>query len=325
MSDKSFENLNAEAVEVAEVAAGASVVIGRVETLNGLVEIVRADGERVMLGLGDPVYQGDVIVTGSDGGVGIVFLDQTLLSIAENGKAVLDEVIYDSSEQAGSMALSLLQGVFSMVSGEIAKTDPDALVLTTPVATIGIRGTQVSIDVGEGDKLQVLLMEESDGTIGEVIVANAEGIKVLNQPLQGVMVTSGGAAPSDVYTVDVETALNTYGNALIGLPTSVGNANRYEAGLDDFNTDAGIKEINTEAGGQDTGEDSGIPHIDVTGDEEEISEPEAAAPAPDLSGAGGTAEVDQTEAVASADAAEERVDEPVAEGVEPEPEPEPEP
>ena len=42
------------------------------------------------------------------------------------------------------MAVDMLEGAFSFVSGEIAKTGPDAMKVTTPVATIGIRVTTVA-------------------------------------------------------------------------------------------------------------------------------------------------------------------------------------
>ena len=77
MSDESIE----EVVEVTEAPAEASIIVGRVETLNGFVEIIRANGERVSLSIGDPVYQGDVIQTGGDGAIGVVFLDETLFSM----------------------------------------------------------------------------------------------------------------------------------------------------------------------------------------------------------------------------------------------------
>ena len=50
-------------------------------------------------------------------------------------------MVYDPGEQSGTMSISLLQGAFSFVSGQIAKTDPNAMTLDTPTATIGIRGT----------------------------------------------------------------------------------------------------------------------------------------------------------------------------------------
>ncbi len=79
---------------------------------------------------------------------------------------VLDEMVYDPGTQEGSVSLSVIQGVFTFVSGEIAKTDPDAMTLDTPVATIGIRGTQLAMsfdpaDAG-GDGLKVVLMEEAE-------------------------------------------------------------------------------------------------------------------------------------------------------------------
>ena len=54
---------------------------------------------------------------------------------------VLYEMIYDPSAQQGQAAISLLQGAFTFVSGQIAKTGVDAMVIETPTATIGIRGT----------------------------------------------------------------------------------------------------------------------------------------------------------------------------------------
>ena len=53
--------------------------------------------------------------------------------------------------------MSVVEGVFTFVSGQVAKTDPDAMTLDTPVKTIGIRGTQVGIDL-TGDEMTVVLM-----------------------------------------------------------------------------------------------------------------------------------------------------------------------
>ena len=100
--------------------------IGKVETLEGEVTVTRADGSQEQLAVGDPVFQGDEIATGN-GSLGVTLADQTAFSMAANGRITLDEMIYDPSAQEGTIALSVSQGLFTFVSGMVAKTDPEAL------------------------------------------------------------------------------------------------------------------------------------------------------------------------------------------------------
>ena len=144
--------------------------IGHVTNMEGAVTVVHPDGSQSQLGPGDPVFQGDHLSTGATGSVGVTLADGTTFSMANNGNMVLDEMVYDPGTQQGSIAVSVLEGVFTFVSGQVAKTDPDAMVLNTPVATIGIRGTQVGIEIGLDGKVHVVLMAEADGFVGEVVV-----------------------------------------------------------------------------------------------------------------------------------------------------------
>ena len=58
---------------------------------------------------------------------------------------VIDEMIYDPSNNSNSSSsFSVVKGVFSFVSGQVAKSGDDAMVVKTPVASIGIRGTTVA-------------------------------------------------------------------------------------------------------------------------------------------------------------------------------------
>ena len=218
-----------DAVEIAQAVPGGEP-IGQVETLAGTVVAVRADGSRVELEVGDSIFQGDTLESGNDGAIGVVLADQTTFSMAENGQMVMDEMVYDPGSGDGSIAVSVLQGVFTFVSGEIAKTDPDAMTLATPVATIGIRGTQVALsydpaDTG-GDGLKIVLMEEKDGFVGEVVVQNAAGLQVLNLADQGTTVISATAAPAQPIQFDRSDIVNAFGGALGALPASA-NANTY--------------------------------------------------------------------------------------------------
>ncbi len=157
--------------------------IGTVDTAEGEVFAVRADGTRVALSDGASVYQGDVLQTGGDGALKIVFADGTRFSLGELARMTIDELIYNPSANEGSALFSVLQGTFSFVSGAAAKTAPDAMIIRTPVASIGIRGTVLLIKVGlSGELLSVTLVGDTgavqmfaDGVTvgGELDVAGA--------------------------------------------------------------------------------------------------------------------------------------------------------
>lgn len=118
--------------------------IGEVTELSGLVTAKHVDGTVDELVPGAAVFQGDVLETGANGSFAILFADDTQFSMGENGRAVLDEMIYNPSGGDGAFGVSLLQGAFSLVSGQIAKDDPENVSVKTPVGTIGIRGTSWS-------------------------------------------------------------------------------------------------------------------------------------------------------------------------------------
>ena len=160
--------------------AQASESIGRVEAIDGLVEAIRVDGTTITLAEGDDIFQGDTVVTGKGAAIGITFVDDTIFSLGEDGRMVIDEMVYDPASQEGTFNANLVQGVFTFVSGEIAKTGVDAMTVTTPVATIGIRGTKVAGRAAqEGADNTISLLPETlpDGTqvVGQLAVSNQSG------------------------------------------------------------------------------------------------------------------------------------------------------
>jgi len=219
--------------------------IGNVENISGTVWAIRTDGTKVELEIGDPVYQGDILESAPDGAVGVLLADETTFSMAENGRMVLDEMIYDPATEDGSVSLSVLQGVFTFVSGQVAKTDPDAMTLDTPVATIGIRGTQVGIEIPDGENLNVVLMEEADGFVGEVVVLNDAGSQVLNNANQFTVVQSFDLAPTEIELVEETDMVENFAQALQHLPLVHGNQNDFglqDSGEEEF-LDEEIQEI----------------------------------------------------------------------------------
>ncbi len=232
--------------------------IGNVEDASGTIFVIRLDGTRLELEVGDPVFQGDILESGADGSVGIVLADETTFSMGEDGRMVLDEMIYDPDSQTGSVSLSVLEGVFTIVSGQVAKTDPDAMTVDSPVATIGIRGTQIGISIRDGDDMSVVLMEEADGFVGEVVVQNDGGTVILNTAFAGTNVGSFEASPADGHLVNQIDFLLDFGSSLKSLP-GVHSANAY--GVNEANLDILIEEAirDHEQSANAAAEEPGVP------------------------------------------------------------------
>ncbi|HJN03980.1 MAG TPA: FecR domain-containing protein, partial [Alphaproteobacteria bacterium] len=188
--------------------------IGRVETAAGNVTATRVDGTTVTLEAGTPVFQGDVIRTGSDASIGIVFIDNSTFALDEGGRMVLDEFVFDPAATEGTSAFSVVRGVFTFVSGQIAQSGPDAMTVKTPVMSIGIRGTTVAGQAAaDGALNRVTLLSE-----GEIIVSNAAGARVMNvvnQTTQSTSFTEPLAIPSILQASQVQ---RIYGDAIEVLP-----------------------------------------------------------------------------------------------------------
>ncbi|GAB6051514.1 hypothetical protein JCM17960_03340 [Magnetospira thiophila] len=164
-----------QVAQAAETAA--QEPIGRIDTLDGTVSVTHADGTRVELAKGDPVFQGDILETGPDGAIGVVLADSSVFSLGESGRMVLDEMVYDPGGTEGQAVVSLLTGAATFVSGQIAKFGQDAMVVQTPVATIGIRGTKVFLDT-DGTSIQAVNLPESTlrgETVGEIVLMSPSG------------------------------------------------------------------------------------------------------------------------------------------------------
>ncbi len=192
--------------------------IGRVETASGGVKATRADGTEVTLASGDPVFLGDILETSNDGTVGITFADESTFSLGEAGRMTLDELIFDPGAQEGAMHVNLIQGAFTFISGKIAKTDPNAMVVSTPTSTIGIRGTAGGGHVDSDGVTTAALMPEASGFIGEMSIGNAAGTQTINQALQAVTIASNTIAPTPPFIMSPQQLGQTFGSALNALP-----------------------------------------------------------------------------------------------------------
>jgi hypothetical protein len=187
-------------VQIAQFAGTVSdqtMPIGMVRDVHGDATISRLDGDRLDGSPGLAIHQGDTIRTGVDSGLTVIFADDTELSLGEDGNLVVDQLDYDPEALAGEARFNILQGVFLFLSGQIARFGSDAMSVSIPSATIGIRGSQMvgSIIAGE-TRHHVTLLPDPDGQVGEVVVTNRAGTGVLNRPWATTWTIGGDRAPA---------------------------------------------------------------------------------------------------------------------------------
>ena len=89
--------------------AAGPIEIGTVRTLVGTATASRA-GTPQQLAIGQPVFQGDVIETGSNSSLGVTLADRTVFSLSASARMVMTELVYDPARNDNSMAVSLVQG-----------------------------------------------------------------------------------------------------------------------------------------------------------------------------------------------------------------------
>ncbi len=133
----------------AAMAADAADIAGSVKTLTGSGQVVRAQ-DPLPAQVGMHVMSGDVLQTGPQGSMGILFRDDTALSLGPGSQVVIDEFLFDPAQDSLSLLTKVSKGTAAYVTGQIAKLRPEAVAVRTPLSTIGIRGTHFVVKV-EGD------------------------------------------------------------------------------------------------------------------------------------------------------------------------------
>jgi hypothetical protein len=121
----------------------------------------------------DDVYMNELIETDDESAVEIKFSDGSKLTIGENAKVVIDAYVYNPGGDS-SQAMTLTKGAFRFLSGAIPK---EKVSIKTPTVTIGIRGTELVLDVADdGETEMSTVAGEADATdgSGETLTVAAE-------------------------------------------------------------------------------------------------------------------------------------------------------
>lgn len=187
--------------------------IGNVTQQVGNTIIERQAGEKLTSEKGSTIVSYDTVRTGQ-GKTAIEFVDETRVDVTQNSKLVIDEFVYDPNTSKGKLALKASFGTIRYASGQIAKNSRQDIKITTPTATIGVRGTDFTMTVDETGSSTIILLPSCSavGTkricvVGEISVESDAGQVILNKAFQATVVDVPETSPLDPIIIDINESL----------------------------------------------------------------------------------------------------------------------
>ena len=120
---------------------------------NDVVRVIASGNRRI--NVGDGVLRDEIVRTGLESAARLVMADSTNLSLGPNATITLDRTVFNDEHSYRDIAIRLTSGAFRFVTGHSEKT---AYQITTPIASIGVRGTILDI-LSQRGKTTVVLQE----------------------------------------------------------------------------------------------------------------------------------------------------------------------
>ena len=186
-------------------------------------QVFNQDG--IQLKTGDKIFFGDTIKVNEKSNSQILLLDQTVLNVGAKSEVIIDEFVFDPSNNDGKILSQIKQGSMKVITGLISEKNPDNLVVKVPAGSIGTRGTEFQAIVNNNNlESKILLIGPGpENTLGlrpgAVEVANNLGSVVLDQPYTYTKMIPN--TPPDPPVVIPATELNEFKQSLEAKNTEV--------------------------------------------------------------------------------------------------------
>jgi hypothetical protein len=136
------------------------------------------------INVGDGLLRDEIVRTGLDSAARLVMSDSTNLSLGPNASLKLDRTVFNDETHYRDVAVRLTSGAFRFVTGHSEKA---AYKITTPLATIGVRGTTLDILSQRGQT--IVNLQEGQASVCTI---NFECIQLTKPGDTAVITLSGG-------------------------------------------------------------------------------------------------------------------------------------
>lgn len=153
-------------------------VVGSVMVSRGKTFAIYTDKKRREIKAGGDVYVGDRLYTGVDGFMRLKMIDDAAIDLRCNSEMLIES--YKMVEDGNTSIIHLLKGSLHKVTGKIGKNVTDRYEMRTPVATVGVRGTEYALRVLQSHGCDGSVDVNTDGMFvkvdkGEIDVSNNAG------------------------------------------------------------------------------------------------------------------------------------------------------
>jgi len=126
--------------------------VGRVVWVKGTFKAIMPNKEQRILQKMSVIYLHDTLVTDATSQAQIAFTDDSLMTFRGGSNFTVSEYSFSKKKKAstGRFFGNLIEGGFRTITGLIAKNNSADYKVHTPVATIGVRGTDYTVYVHKG-------------------------------------------------------------------------------------------------------------------------------------------------------------------------------
>jgi FecR protein len=174
--------------------APADEPIGNVATLTGTATVIR-NKDSLPLKLQDDIFLNDALQTSANSSLGVTFNDATTFNLTANARITVDNYIYEDAGKQNNALFDVTKGTVAFVAAAVAKTGD--MKITTPTASLGIRGTTGLVEVPQGGAAagahNIKLYPDPDGRVGHIDVHDRSGVRLgsLTQGSSGFTIRPG--------------------------------------------------------------------------------------------------------------------------------------
>ena len=180
----------------ATAQSAADEPIGNVATLTGRATVTR-NNTATPLKLQDDIFPNDILQTSANSTLGVTFNDATTFNLTANARITVDNYIYENGGKQNAALFDIAKGTVAFVAAEVAHTGD--MKISTPTATLGIRGTTGLVEVPEGaaannaNNVAIKLYPDADGRVGRIEVNDRAGARLgfLTQGASGFTIRPG--------------------------------------------------------------------------------------------------------------------------------------
>ncbi|WP_371398064.1 hypothetical protein [Fretibacter rubidus] len=154
--------------------ASAQEAIGVNSAVKGDVTVQSGETDARDAIISDPIRLQDAVNTARSSTLQITLKDRTTFTVGPDCDLVIDTFVYDPAKADNTLSATVTKGMFRFMSGAISKSNPDAVTINSPVASLGIRGTIVEGLVG----LQAAAYAQNRGLVPNGVRVDPAGVSL---------------------------------------------------------------------------------------------------------------------------------------------------